>query len=52
MKKVVNSLLAVAVASASGSLLAAGFALNEQSVSAMGTSFAGRSSSANDATTV
>ena len=52
MKKVVNSLLAVAVASASSSLLAAGFALNEQSVSAMGTSFAGRSSSANDATTV
>ena len=52
MKKVVNSLLAVAVAGASSSLLAAGFALNEQSVSAMGTSFAGRSSSANDATTV
>lgn len=52
MKKVVNSLLAVAVASASSTLLAAGFALNEQSISAMGTSFAGRSSSASDATTV
>jgi len=32
--------------------MAAGFALNEQSISGMGTSFAGRSSSADDATTL
>ena len=37
---------------ASNQLLAAGFAINEQSVSAMGTAFAGRSSSALDASTV
>lgn len=37
---------------ASGQVLAAGFGLNEQSASAMGTAFAGRSSSALDASTV
>ena len=37
---------------ASNQLLAAGFAINEQSASAMGTAFAGRSSSALDASTV
>src|SRR3546814_8252984 len=44
--------LAVAVGALSTQAMAAGFALNEQSVSGMGTSFAGRSSSADDATTV
>lgn len=37
---------------AGNQLLAAGFAINEQSASAMGTAFAGRSSSALDASTV
>lgn len=41
-----------AVAVASTQLFAAGFALNEQSISGMGTGFAGRSSSADDASTV
>jgi long-chain fatty acid transport protein len=40
------------VSAASSYSLAGGFAINEQSVSAMGTAFAGRSSSADDATTV
>jgi len=44
--------LAVAVAMASGQIMANGLAVNEQSVSGMGTSFAGRSSSAQDASTV
>lgn len=48
--------LIAALATASGTLasqaMAAGFALNEQSISGMGTSFAGRSSSAEDATTL
>lgn len=44
--------LAVAVASASCQLMANGLAINEQSVSGMGTGFAGRSSSAQDASTV
>ena len=44
--------LAVAVAIASGQIMANGLAVNEQSVSGMGTSFAGRSSSAQDASTV
>src|SRR3546814_6323124 len=44
--------LAVAVGALSTQALAAGFALNEQSISGMGTSFAGRSSSADDATTL
>jgi len=42
--------LAVAVGALSSQAMAAGFALNEQSISGMGTSFAGRSSSADDAT--
>ncbi|MEB2869309.1 OmpP1/FadL family transporter [Pseudomonas rhizosphaerae] len=44
--------LGLAVTLATGQLYAAGFALNEQSVSGMGTGFAGRSSSAEDASTV
>lgn len=47
-----KSSLALAVAACSTYSLAAGFAINEQSVSSMGTSFAGRSSSGEDATTV
>ena len=41
-----------AITFASSQALAGGFALNEQSASAMGTAFAGRSSSALDASTV
>ncbi|MBC3451217.1 outer membrane protein transport protein [Pseudomonas mosselii] len=53
MKKVLlKTSLGIAVAFASSHLLASGFALNEQSVSGMGTGFAGRSSSADDASTV
>ncbi|MFJ4158084.1 OmpP1/FadL family transporter [Pseudomonas sp. NPDC089752] len=53
MKKVMlKTSLGVAVALASSQLFAAGFALNEQSISSMGTGFAGRSSSAEDASTV
>jgi len=53
MKKVMlKASLGVAVALASSQLLASGFALNEQSISSMGTGFAGRSSSAEDASTV
>ncbi|MFD2641267.1 OmpP1/FadL family transporter [Pseudomonas japonica] len=54
MKKftLVKSTLTLAVALASSNLLASGFALNEQSISGMGTGFAGRSSSADDASTV
>lgn len=53
MKKVMlKTSLGIAVALASSQLLAAGFALNEQSISGMGTGFAGRSSSAEDASTV
>lgn len=44
--------LAVAIAVTSSHGLASGFALNEQSVAGMGLSFAGRSSSADDASTV
>ena len=54
MKKVtlIKTTLSLAVAFASSNLLASGFALNEQSISGMGTGFAGRSSSADDASTV
>ncbi|MGE8410468.1 MAG: OmpP1/FadL family transporter [Pseudomonas sp.] len=54
MKKVtlIKSTLSLAVALASSSVFASGFALNEQSISGMGTGFAGRSSSADDASTV
>ncbi|XVN16266.1 outer membrane protein transport protein [Pseudomonas corrugata] len=44
--------LGLAVALASSHVFASGFALNEQSISGMGTGFAGRSSSADDASTV
>ncbi|WP_137818407.1 OmpP1/FadL family transporter [Pseudomonas sp. 2FG] len=44
--------LALAIGAASSYSLASGFALNEQSISSMGTAYAGRSSSADDATTV
>jgi long-chain fatty acid transport protein len=53
MKKVMlKTTLAVTVSLAATQLFAAGFAINEQSVSGMGTGFAGRSSSADDASTV
>jgi hypothetical protein len=52
MKKVLlKNTIGFAVAVASTQLFAAGFALNEQSISGMGTGFAGRSSSADDAST-
>jgi long-chain fatty acid transport protein len=44
--------LALTISAASSYSLAGGFALNEQSISGMGSSFAGRSSSADDATTL
>lgn len=50
--RVFKTALALTISTASTYSLAAGFALNEQSVSGMGTAFAGRSSSADDATTV
>ncbi|WP_165663919.1 OmpP1/FadL family transporter [Metapseudomonas otitidis] len=50
--RVIKTSLALAVAGASTYSLAGGFAINEQSVSGMGTAFAGRSSSAEDASTV
>lgn len=53
MKKVLPKTgLALAVALSSSPLLASGLAINEQSISGMGTGFAGRSSSADDASTV
>ncbi|AKV07543.1 Long-chain fatty acid transport protein [Pseudomonas fluorescens NCIMB 11764] len=53
MKKVMlKTTLSLAVAVASTQIFASGFALNEQSISGMGTGFAGRSSSADDASTV
>ncbi|ARQ73949.1 Long-chain fatty acid transport protein [Pseudomonas fragi] len=51
-KKLLKSTLALSVTFVSTQLFAGGFALNEQSVSSMGTGFAGRSSSADDASTV
>jgi len=51
-KAMLKTSLGVAVALVSSQLFAAGFALNEQSVSGMGTGFAGRSSAADDASTV
>jgi long-chain fatty acid transport protein len=50
--RIIKTSLALAVAGASTYSLAGGFAINEQSVSGMGTAFAGRSSSADDASTV
>ncbi|KPA97708.1 OmpP1/FadL family transporter [Pseudomonas asplenii] len=53
MKKVtLKTTLSLAVTLASTQLFASGFALNEQSISGMGTGFAGRSSAADDASTV
>ncbi|MGC5704259.1 outer membrane protein transport protein [Pseudomonas sp. NFXW11] len=53
MKKVMlKSTISLAVALASSQIFASGFALNEQSISGMGTGFAGRSSAADDASTV
>lgn len=53
MKKFsLKTTLSLAIAMASTQALASGFALNEQSISGMGTGFAGRSSSADDASTV
>lgn len=51
-KRLLKTGLAVAIAATSSHGFASGFALNEQSISGMGTSFAGRSSSADDASTV
>lgn len=51
-RKVVKTCLSLALASATSHGFASGFAINEQSVSNMGTAFAGRSSSADDASTV
>lgn len=51
-KTILRTGLAIAIASTSTYSLASGFALNEQSVAGMGMSFAGRSSSAEDASTV
>lgn len=53
MKKVMlKTSISLAVAMASTQIFASGFALNEQSISGMGTGFAGRSSSADDASTI
>jgi long-chain fatty acid transport protein len=51
-RPMLKTTLGFAVTLASSQLFAAGFALNEQSISGMGTGFAGRSSSAEDASTV
>jgi long-chain fatty acid transport protein len=51
-RRVVKTCLSLALASATSHGFASGFAINEQSVSNMGTAFAGRSSSADDASTV
>jgi long-chain fatty acid transport protein len=53
MKKIIlKTSLSLAASLASVHVFASGFALNEQSISGMGTGFAGRSSSAEDASTV
>lgn len=53
MKKVIlKTTLSLAVTLASTQIFASGFAINEQSISGMGTGFAGRSSSADDASTI
>ena len=53
MKKVMlKTTLSLAVTMASTQIFAAGFAINEHSISGMGTGYAGRSSSADDASTV
>ena len=50
--RILRTGLAIAIASTSSYSLASGFALNEQSIAGMGMSFAGRSSSAEDASKV
>ncbi|MDN4545161.1 MULTISPECIES: OmpP1/FadL family transporter [unclassified Pseudomonas] len=53
MKKVMlKTTLSLAAAMASTQIFASGFAINEQSISGMGTGFAGRSSVADDASTI
>lgn len=52
IRKALKSAITLSVAAAAGQAFASGFAINEQSVSSMGTACAGRSSSAEDATTV
>ncbi len=53
MKKIMlKNPVGLAVALVSSNVLAGGFALNEQSISGMGSGFAGRSSSAEDASTI
>ncbi|QJP94652.1 MULTISPECIES: OmpP1/FadL family transporter [Pseudomonas] len=53
MKKVMlKTTISLAVSLASTQIFAAGFAINEHSISGMGTGYAGRSSSADDASTV
>ena len=51
-KTMLKSPVGLAVVLASSNVLAGGFALNEQSISGMGSGFAGRSSSAEDASTI
>ena len=51
-KVMLKKTLGLAITLASSQVFASGFALNEQSISGMGTGFAGRSSSAEDASTV
>jgi long-chain fatty acid transport protein len=51
-KTMIKSSLSLAITLASTQIFASGFALNEQSISGMGTGYAGRSSAADDASTV
>ncbi|MGV8890440.1 MAG: OmpP1/FadL family transporter [Pseudomonas sp.] len=51
-KVMLKTTLSLAVTLASAQIFASGFAINEQSISGMGTGFAGRSSSADDASTI
>ena len=48
----IKSSLSLAITLASTQIFASGFALNEQSISGMGTGFAGRTSSVDDASIV
>ena len=50
--KMLKTAIAMATSLASVSVFASGFAINEQSISGMGTGFAGRASAADDASTV
>lgn len=52
IKSLFGTVLAVSICAAPTPILASGYALSEQSVSGMGTAFAGRSSAAEDATTL